>query len=139
MNPASNIRCPLPSTTRTGRGFFATQPTLDYTSFPNQQYRVDVLRATADPFSTAPGDVLATIFQTQPGDPISLAPTPISFDLSPFAGMTVRLRFAEVDNQLFFQASVDNVAIKSVRSFHQQGSMQERRLEGLRDDLQEPG
>jgi hypothetical protein len=96
-------------------GFFATQPTLDYNTFPNQQYRVDVLKATADPFSTAPGDVLATIFQTQPGDPSSLAPTPISFDLSPFAGMTVRLRFAMVDNQFFFQASVDNVAIKSVR------------------------
>ena len=96
-------------------GFFAAPPTLDFNVFPNQQYRVDVLRATADPTSTAPGDVLATVFQTREGDPPSLPPTRISFDLTPFAGMTVRIRFAEVDNQLFFNASVDNVVIQSVR------------------------
>jgi hypothetical protein len=96
-------------------GVFAAPPTLDFNVFPNQQYRIDVLRATADPLSTAPGDVLATVFQTREGDPPSLAPTTVSFDLTPFAGMTVRIRFAEVDNQLFFNASVDNVVIESVR------------------------
>jgi hypothetical protein len=94
---------------------FATSPTLDFNAFPNQQYRVDVLRATAAPASTAPGDVLASVFQTQVGDPFTLAPTRISFDLTPFAGMTVRIRFAEVDNQGFFNASVDSVAIESIR------------------------
>jgi hypothetical protein len=96
-------------------GFFAAPPTLDFTVFPNQQYRIDVLRATADPTSTAPSDVLANVFQTREGDPPSLPPTTISFDLTPFAGMTVRIRFAEVDNQFFFQASVDDVRIESVR------------------------
>jgi hypothetical protein len=96
-------------------GFFATPPTLDFNVFPNQQYRIDVLRATADPASTAPGDVLATVFQTEEGNPPSLAPATINFDLTPFAGMTVRIRFAEVDNQLFFNASVDDVVIQSVR------------------------
>jgi hypothetical protein len=96
-------------------GVFATPPTLDFNVLPNQQYRVDVLRTTAGPASTAPGDVLATVFQTREGDPFTLAPTRISFDLTPFAGMTVRIRFAEVDNQLFFNASVDNVVIQSVR------------------------
>jgi hypothetical protein len=94
---------------------FATPPTLDFNAFPNQQYRVDVLRATAAPASTAPGDVLASVFQTQVGDPFTLAPTRISFDLTPFAGMTVRIRFAEVDNLGFFNASVDGVAIDSIR------------------------
>jgi hypothetical protein len=96
-------------------GVFFSPPTLDFTAEANQQYRVDVLRPTADPASVAPGDVLATIFRTQPGDPATLAPTPITFDLTPFAGTTVRLRFAEIDNQLFFNASVDAVAIQSVR------------------------
>jgi hypothetical protein len=96
-------------------GVFATPSTLDFNVFPNQQYRIDVLRAGADPFSVAAGDVLATVFQTRAGDPSTLAPTRVTFDLSPFAGTTVRLRFAEVDNQLFFEASVDNVAIQSVR------------------------
>ena len=97
-------------------GAFFTPSTLDFNEFPNQQYRVDVLRAGADPFSVASGDVLATVFQTQVGDPATLAPTRITFDLSAFAGMTVRLRFAEVDNQFFFNASVDDVAIESVRN-----------------------
>jgi hypothetical protein len=96
-------------------GAFATPDTLDFNVFPNQQYRIDVLRAGADPFSVAAGDVLATVFRTQVGDPPTLAPTRVTFDLSAFAGTTVRLRFAEVDNQLFFNASVDNVVIESVR------------------------
>jgi hypothetical protein len=37
----------------------------------------------------------------------------VSFDLSSFAGTTVRIRFAEVDNEGFFNASVDNVAVTS--------------------------
>jgi hypothetical protein len=96
-------------------GDFAAPPTLDYTAFPNQQYRVDILRPSASVTSVAPGDILATVFQTEPGDPASLAPTTISFDLSAFAGTTVRIRFAAVDNQGFLQASTDDVAISSRR------------------------
>ena len=96
-------------------GAFFTPLTLNADVIPNQQFRVDVLRPTADPTSTAPGDVLATVFQTDQGDPPSLPVTRISVDLTPFAGTTVRLRFAEVDNQLFFNAAVDAVAIESVR------------------------
>jgi len=71
---------------------------------------------TAPVDSVAPGDVLASLFQTKVGDPASLAPTVMTFDLSQFAGRTVRLRFAEVDNQFFFEGSVDAVAITSVLS-----------------------
>jgi hypothetical protein len=79
----------------------------------NQQYRVDVLKAGANPFSVDPDDILATIFRTEVGDPNSLAPTRLSFNLTPFAGRTVRLRFAEVDNQANFLASVDRVRVAS--------------------------
>jgi hypothetical protein len=96
-------------------GAFATPMTLDFNVFPNQQYRVDILRPSAPVDSVAAGDVLANVFRTDVGDPASLAPTTISFDLSPFAGTTVRIRFAEVDNQGFFQASTDAVAIASER------------------------
>jgi hypothetical protein len=94
-------------------GVFATPPSLDSNVFPNQQYRVDILSPSAPVTSVAPGEVLATVFQTDVGDPPSLAPMPISFDLSGFAGTTVRLRLAEVDNQFFFNASVDDVAVTS--------------------------
>jgi hypothetical protein len=43
-----------------------------------------------------------------------LAPTAKTFDLTAYAGQTVRLRFAEVDNQNFLLASVDNVRVTSV-------------------------
>jgi hypothetical protein len=92
---------------------FATPATLDYTTAPNQQYRIDLVKPTAPLQSVAQGDVLANVFQTHVGDPLTLAPTLVSFDLTPFAGQTVRLRFAEVDNQGFFNASVDAVSISS--------------------------
>ena len=95
---------------------FATPPTLDYTVVPNQQYRVDILKPSAPVTSVAAGDILATVFQTHVGDPRSLAPTRISFGLTAFAGTTVRIRFAEVDNLLFFQGSTDAVAIASSSS-----------------------
>jgi hypothetical protein len=98
---------------RNRNGEFVTPPTLGHNGPPNQQYRVDVLSPSAPVKSVAPGDMLATVFRTKVGDPARMAPTPTSFDLTGFAGTTVRIRFAEVDNQLFFRASVDNVEITS--------------------------
>jgi hypothetical protein len=94
-------------------GEFFTPRTLDYTVFPNQQYRVDILRPKANPFTVDPDDIRATLFRTRVGDPNSLPPTLMTFDLTRFAGKTVRLRFAEVDNQFYFLASVDRVRVRS--------------------------
>ncbi len=94
---------------------FFTPNTLDYRVDPNQQYRVDVLRPTANPFTVNPDAILKRLFRTEVGDPNSLRPTLMTFDLTPFAGKTVRLRFAEVDNQGFLHASVDKVRVKSTR------------------------
>lgn len=79
----------------------------------NQQYRVDVMKPTASPDSVNPEDILAPVFATKTGDPEELGPTPITVDLTPFAGQTVRLRFAEVDNQFYFAAGTDSVSIQS--------------------------
>ena len=95
-------------------GVFHTPASLSEGVYPNQQYRVDIIDPAAPVDSVAAGDVLANVFQTEVGDPASLAPTPIYFDLTSFAGSTVRLRFAQVDNQYFFQASVDDVRLESV-------------------------
>ncbi len=54
---------------------FVAPPTLDYTVNPNQQYRVDVMRTSAPIMSVASGDVLANLFITNPGAPLTLAPT----------------------------------------------------------------
>jgi len=92
-----------------------TPPTLNFLPFstPNQQYRIDITRPNlVDPFSVAPADILANLVQTPNGlTGINVGYTQIVYNLSPFAGQTIRIRFAEVDNVFFFLASVDNVRI----------------------------
>jgi hypothetical protein len=97
-------------------GAFFTPAALSESVSPNQQYRVDIVKPSAAATSVAAGDVLKNVFQTPVDGPMTLAPTPISVDLTPFAGQTVRLRFAEVDNQFYFQAAVDNVRLASTQS-----------------------
>ena len=58
---------------------------------PNQQYRVDIMDPNAPSFDTGAG-VLLNLFQTLPGNPNSLGYTTLNFDLSPFAGSTVRIK-----------------------------------------------
>jgi hypothetical protein len=86
---------------------------LDSTGGANQQYRVDVLKPGAPIDSVASSDVLQTVFRTLTGDPETLAPTRKTADLSALAGQTVRLRLAEVDNQLFLNAGADAVSVTS--------------------------
>jgi len=77
---------------------------------PNQQMRVDIMDP-AYPVDDVGDGVLLNLFQTNPGDPLSIGYTAISADLTPYAGKTVRFRVAEVDNQMFFNGAVDNVRI----------------------------
>src|SRR5215813_8663935 len=84
-------------------GFF-TPNSLDFNVFPNQQARVDLLTASGTAFDLIPTDIVANLFQTHVGAPLvsgySLRSSIVS-GLTP--GATYQLRFAEVDNQLFFQ------------------------------------
>ncbi|MBD2580475.1 PEP-CTERM sorting domain-containing protein [Oscillatoria sp. FACHB-1406] len=78
----------------------------------NQQFRVDIVSAGfSDWFdNSSSAGVLANILAP------TVSPdrwTSTTFDLSAWAGQTVRLAFREVDNQNFFQAGVDNVKISS--------------------------
>ena len=97
-------------------GNFITPNTLDFTSGPNQQMRVDILRNGAPDFSLAPADVLLKVFGTNPGDPLvsgyNLSSTNLTAFLQAHAGETLRIRFSEVDNQLFNQFGVDNVSLQ---------------------------
>lgn len=86
---------------------------LSYEPPANQQYRVDVMNPAAPLESVNPTDILATVFATRTGGPQEMGATPFQVDLTPFAGQTVRLRFAEVDNQGILNAGVDSVAIQS--------------------------
>lgn len=79
----------------------------------NQQYRIDIIDPTAPIESLEADEVLAAVFWTQPEDPPSLGPTPISVDLSQWDGQTVRLRIAEIDNGGALRAGIDDVLLMS--------------------------
>lgn len=91
-------------------GAFATPASLDYTVSPNQQARIDIV-STAAPLTDVGAGVLLNVFQTQVGDPLVSGYTTVTANLTPFAGQTVRLRIAEVDNQGVFLMGVDGVSV----------------------------
>jgi hypothetical protein len=87
--------------------------TLDY-NVSNQQFRIEIMKPTAAPDSVAPSDILGTILRTDPSSAPIVAPTAMSFDLSPYAGQTVRLRFANAAANNYFPIGVDAVSVTSV-------------------------
>jgi hypothetical protein len=84
---------------------------------PNQQYRIELIKPSAPVNTVDPADILATIFRTRDGDSTAMEPTVFTTDLSPFAGQTVRLRFADVDNSFYMNSSVDAVGFKPSNQF----------------------
>jgi hypothetical protein len=88
-------------------GAFSTPDTLSPDVFPNQQFRVDIVDPAA-PLDDVAG-VLLPVYRTEAGDPATGPYRTISASLRQFAGRTVRLRFAEVDNQFFFLVGLDRV------------------------------
>lgn len=95
---------------------FFSPPSLDYTFGivgQNQQARVDIVDRAAtdlDPQDVGAG-VIQNLFQTNPGDALVSGYNTFVFDVSALTGQNVRLRFAETDNQNFFQFGVDNVSL----------------------------
>ncbi|MGH7724380.1 MAG: hypothetical protein ACREOU_03035 [Candidatus Eiseniibacteriota bacterium] len=67
----------------------------------------------AAPIADVGAGVLANLFQTTPSSPPTLGYTTLVANLTPFSGQTIRLRFAEVDNQLFFNVGIDAVSIQA--------------------------
>lgn len=93
----------------------------------NQQARVDILKASADPFSVSGGDVLLNLFATAVDDSPISGYNSYSFNLdsvfSAYLGETLRLRFAETDNLGPFQLGVDNVSLDTPVSVPEPGSI----------------
>jgi hypothetical protein len=85
---------------------------LDFTDGANQHARVDILKAGVSPFDTGAG-VLQNLFLGADAGSNPHAYTNDTFDITALvgAGGTFQLRFAEVDNQLFFNLGVDNVSV----------------------------
>lgn len=87
-------------------------PGRDYTVDPTQNAVADILRVGADPFSDNPADLKALLYG--PGaDLTSPPPNPWTryHRMVNLAPGTYKIRFAETDNQSFFNLGVDNVSI----------------------------
>jgi len=82
---------------------------LDYAIVPNQQARVDIVSPSANLLDVG-GGVLANMYRTSPGDPQTQGYITLTQNLTPFAGTTVRLRLASVDNLQGLNMAVDAVS-----------------------------
>jgi len=99
-------------------GFLNPNPdTLSYTGVSNQQFRVEILNATALFDTVDPTDIIFSAIQTAPG---SLDPQPwTSFSqnifsaVSPFQGQNLQVRFAQADNRGPFDIGFDNVSLSA--------------------------
>jgi len=78
---------------------FAPQFTTD-----SQYFHVEI-RGTND-------SLLQIAFTTQPGDPLTNDWTARSFDLSAYAGQTIRIAFVESDSLFYFNVGLDNISIQ---------------------------
>jgi hypothetical protein len=85
---------------------------LNFTDGPNQHARVDILTSGAGAFDTG-ATVLQNLYIGADAGANPHAYTHYVFDITSLvgAGGTFQIRFAEVDNQLFFNLGVDNVSI----------------------------
>jgi hypothetical protein len=87
-------------------GYFNAN-TLDFTVVPNQHVRIDIMDPNA-PITDVGAGVLQNVFITNPGAPTTITYTAVTANLSAYAGTSVRLRIAEVDNQFFMNFGVDD-------------------------------
>jgi hypothetical protein len=70
----------------------------------NQYFHVEI-RDTND-------NVLQIAYQTHPGDTLLQGWTPRSFDLSLYAGQTIRIAFVETDSLFYFNLYLDDISVQ---------------------------
>src|SRR5262249_15275346 len=91
--------------------------TLDPNVSPNQQARIDIMDPNA-PVDDVGAGVLQNILFTRPGDPgdpVNPMRGYVRFSAALAGGRTIRVRFAEVDNQFFFNFGLDGCVLGTER------------------------
>lgn len=81
----------------------------------NQQLRVEVIKSSAPIRTVKQKQILATVLRTMPGDRRNSKWHRYGVNLSRYAGKTVTLRIAEIDNLGPLLVGVDAVKLKSKR------------------------
>lgn len=89
-----------------------TENRRDFHVNPNENAEVNILTGSASPFSTAIGDIVATLYG--PGIDAGSNPHPwVNYvsDLGALAPGAYQIRFAQTDNRGYFTMGVDNVSV----------------------------
>ncbi|WP_021026693.1 fibronectin type III domain-containing protein [Comamonas sp. B-9] len=89
----------------------AAPATLDFLTVPNQQARIDIMDPAAA-WNDVGAGVLANVFQW-PGGAAASGYQSVQLDVTPYAGRTIRLRLAEVDNRQSLFFGVDAISVIS--------------------------
>lgn len=95
---------------------FTTPNTLAYSGEGNnQQARFDILRTGSVITSMDPADIIVAAYRTDVGDSTNQNWTTVEVDLTAalaaYAGQDVILRYAQVDNQGYFNLALDNINV----------------------------
>ena len=111
VDPASTVTLNFDLFVNNQASGFFTPTSLDFTTIPNQQARVDILTAGAGAFDL--GSAVVDNVLTPSAN--STDYVHYSFDLTNAIGSggTFQIRFAEVDNLSIFNLGVDNVSIQA--------------------------
>jgi hypothetical protein len=75
-----------------------------------QEARLDIVKPGTPDWSFDEADVLAQVFTTVPGG-LDQAWAPIKFDLTPWAGQQVKIRFRWIMGETYQDSAIDNVKI----------------------------
>lgn len=113
IDPPANIelKYDLFADNQYGAWVIPSTGTLAFSDTANQHIRVDIMDPSA-PADDVGAGVWMNLFRPVPSvDATTFGYTEMTADLSSFAGQTVRLRFAEVDNQFFLNMGVDNIQL----------------------------
>ena len=76
----------------------------------SHQFRIDLMQPDAAPFAIG-DEVLAPLFRTEAGDPPIIAYQRMLFDLTPYAGQRVVLRFIHNQDNFGMVSGIDNVRV----------------------------
>lgn len=96
---------------RNTAGFWVNPNNMFPEPFPNQHARIDLILLDAPLNTTDPASIVRSLVLLDDGPTESNGWTVQGFDLSDLAGLTLRLRIAEVDNQAPLYVAVDNFVL----------------------------
>lgn len=85
----------------------------DFHTSPNQNAEVNILTGTANPFTNSSSDIVATLWGPGGNPTTSANPWATNTDALSLAAGAYQIRFAETDNEGFFNMGVDNVSVST--------------------------